>query len=277
MWRRHFHSHSMFTRPSASQKRATVRRSTAKYEKTIETFNPISIKGRLIASTFWGKRWCEHFEAMADLSNRLPRGRTYARNGSIMHLELGPGIIHALVAGSDVYEVDIRIKPLDPVRWEEIKHQCHGKISNMFDLLRGHFSKEVMEVVCDRTNGLFPRQDEIDYKCSCPDWAVLCKHVAAVFYGIGNRLDTSPELIFTLRQVDPLELMTIKAGEIGRFTDGGAVDEIVEGLLGDIFGIVLHPDTPPPPAPGGTPGAAPSPPAGVQGGTPAEGTAKFRD
>ncbi|MDR1036516.1 MAG: SWIM zinc finger family protein [Deltaproteobacteria bacterium] len=235
----------MFSRPSASQKRATVRKSTARYEKTIETFNPISIKGRLIASTFWGKRWCEHFEAMADFSNRLPRGRTYARNGSIMHLELGPGSIHALVAGSDVYEVDIRIKPLDPKRWEGIKHQCHGKISNMFDLLRGHFSQEVMEVVCDRSKGLFPRQDEIDYSCSCPDWAILCKHVAAVFYGIGNRLDTSPELIFTLRQVDPLELMTIKAEEISRFTGGDAVDEIDESLLGDIFGIVLHPDDEP--------------------------------
>jgi uncharacterized Zn finger protein len=159
-----------------------------------------------------------------------------------MHLELSPGRIHALVAGSDVYEVDIDIKPLDPARWDGIKHLCRGRISNMCDLLSGQLSSEVMEVVCDRSNGLFPRRDEINYRCSCPDWAVLCKHVAAVFYGIANRLDTSPELIFELRQVDPLELLTIKAEEIGRLVNEKDADEIEESLLGEIFGIVIHSD-----------------------------------
>ncbi|MDR3154624.1 MAG: SWIM zinc finger family protein [Deltaproteobacteria bacterium] len=245
-----------FNRPSASQKRATVRKSTARFQKTIPVFNPISIQRRHIASTFWGERWCEHFEAMADFENRLPRGRTYARNGSIIHLELGPGRIYALVAGSDVYEVNINIKPLDPLRWEEIKLQCHGKISNMVALFKGQFSKEVLEVVCDCDKGLFPRQDEITYNCSCPDWANLCKHVAAVFYGIGNRLDTDPELIFTLRQVDPLELLTIKAEELTRACRDGDYEILDESRLGEIFGIVIHTDALPQAGPGvsGLPG-----------------------
>ncbi|MDR2461419.1 MAG: SWIM zinc finger family protein, partial [Deltaproteobacteria bacterium] len=236
-YRRRFY----YPRPSASQKRATVKKSLQRFSKNIQEFAPITLQGKTIAKTFWGQSWCQHFEKMADFENRLPRGRTYARNGSLVHLELSPGGIYSLVAGSDVYEVKINIKALEPDRWEDIKNQCHGKIVTMIDLLRGQFSKEVMAVVCHPKNGLFPRPDEITYSCSCPDFADLCKHVAAVFYGIGNRLDTSPELIFHLRQVDPLELLTVKADDLSLAKDNQA-ESIDESQLSDIFGIVLDLD-----------------------------------
>ncbi|MDR0571359.1 MAG: SWIM zinc finger family protein [Rickettsiales bacterium] len=192
-----------------------------------------------MTKTFWGQSWCEHFEKMADYENRLPRGRTYARNGSIVHLELKPGKIYALVAGSDVYEVNIDIQPLNPKLWEDIKNKCSGKIKTMLALLNGQFSQEVMSVVCDPEQGLFPLQSEISYHCTCPDFAGLCKHVAAVFYGIGNRLDTNPELIFTLRQVDPMELFSVAAVEIPvekKYTI------IPEEMIEEVFGVVLVKD-----------------------------------
>jgi uncharacterized Zn finger protein len=188
-----------------------------------------------MAQTFWGKRWCEHFDGMADFANRLPRGRTYARNGSIIHLDITPGKVFALVSGGSLYEINITVAPLKKGVWNEIKKQCHGEIGTMLDLLKGQFSEEVMQVVCDPKNGLFPRKNEIQYKCSCPDWADLCKHLAAVFYGIGNRLDTSPELLFVLRQVDPIELLSVKADELAVPEEGS----MSSSELSQIFGVEL--------------------------------------
>ncbi|MDR1310008.1 MAG: SWIM zinc finger family protein, partial [Deltaproteobacteria bacterium] len=171
----------------------------ARIKRENPNIKPIVIEGRTISRTFWGKGWCDHFEGMADFDNRLPRGRTYARNGSVFHLEIGPGSIVANVAGSDVYTVKMEVDPLPLESWGAIIQKCHGRISTIIDLLKGQFSPEVMEVVCDPKNGLFPTAKEIRYNCSCPDWAHLCKHIAAIFYGIGNRLDTEPELLFLLR------------------------------------------------------------------------------
>ena len=146
-------------------------------------------------------------ESFSDFANRLPRGRTYVRNGSVCHLALGKGTIDALVCGRDLYTVAIRVKPLPSKLWADITRQCAGQIASLLDLLKGRLSDGVMAVVTDQRRGLFPQPDEITMRCSCPDWAVMCKHVAAVLFGVGARLDQAPELLFRLRGVDHEELV----------------------------------------------------------------------
>ncbi|MDR2454987.1 MAG: hypothetical protein LBE49_00110, partial [Deltaproteobacteria bacterium] len=212
-----------------------------KYARSHPNLKPVSVEGRAIASSFWGQSWCRHFEAMADFDNRLPRGRTYCRNGSILHLEVSAGAAGAVVAGSDFYDVIMNVKPLPPGRWEAIKRACQGSIATVIDLLKGRLSPDVMKVICDPQAGMFPLRDEISWKCSCPDWASLCKHVASVFYGIGHRLDSEPDLIFTLRGVDPSELIASTADSLLSVSGDGAED-VLAGDLSAIFGIEVEPE-----------------------------------
>ena len=168
---------------------------------------PIETSGRTIASTFWGKAWCENLKSYSDFESRLPRGRTYVRNGSVVDLKIEPGSIVAMVSGSDLYRIAIAIKPLPAARWKTVRSKCSGQIGSLVELLQARLSHGVMEIVTEPGSGLFPTPKEIQMDCSCPDWAEMCKHVAAVLYGVGNRLDQQPELLFKLRQVDHLELI----------------------------------------------------------------------
>jgi len=218
-----------------SERRAKATREVDKLRKNGKCIQPVEIKGRTIASSFWGKGWCEHLESFSDYENRLPRGRTYVRNGSVCHLEIKPGSIEALVSGTKIYKVNISIKPLNKKTWDSIKKKCSGQIGTMLELLQGKISKQVMTIVSDRENGLFPLPGEMKLDCSCPDWAVMCKHVAAVLYGVGARLDSQPDLLFILRGVDASELISsdIILPEAGV----AAGEAIAEEQLGDIFGI----------------------------------------
>ena len=190
-----------------AQRRAQAAREVARRIKKGEEVYPVRIEGRTIASTFWGKAWCTNLEGYSDYANRLPRGRTYVRNGSVVHLKIDKGRIEALVSGSELYEVRIDIAALPKPAWQALKEQSAGKIGSLVELLQGKLSKAVMELVTDRDRGLFPKPKEIKMRCSCPDSAGMCKHVAAVMYGVGNRLDSSPELLFVLRGVDHQELI----------------------------------------------------------------------
>ncbi|MDD4391852.1 MAG: SWIM zinc finger family protein [Desulfobacterales bacterium] len=190
-----------------AERRAKARNQMKKLCKKGKHIQPVEIEGRTIARSFWGKGWCDHLESFSDYANRLPRGRTYVRNGSVCHLEIGPGCIEAIVSGSSLYNVSISIQKLKPAIWESIQKQCAGQIGSMLELLQGKLSDQVMGVVTDRKTGLFPQPGEIQFDCSCPDWAVMCKHVAAVLYGVGSRLDSQPELLFLLRGVDAQELI----------------------------------------------------------------------
>src|SRR5712692_10117856 len=163
---------------------------------------------RHVATTFWGKAWCENLERYADFANRLPRGRTYVRNGSVLDLAIGKGKVEAYVAGSELYTVRIGITPLAKTRWRRVVNRCTGRIGSLVGLLRGELSNDVLSVLCDGKEGLFPEPREISLDCSCPDSAEVCKHVAAVLYGVGSRLDQKPELFFVLRQVDQSELIS---------------------------------------------------------------------
>ncbi len=190
-----------------AERRQRAATKVAKMKKSGRDVSPVEITGRKIASTFWGEAWCKNLEAYSDYSNRLPRGRTYVRNGSVIDLQIAAGHLRALVSGTDLYTVDIKIKPLAKKRWTEIKGHCAGQIDSLLELLQGSISKGVMEIVTRKGNGLFPSPREITLKCSCPDWATMCKHVAATLYGTGARLDQTPELLFTLRGVDPTEMV----------------------------------------------------------------------
>jgi uncharacterized Zn finger protein len=202
------------------------------------TVSPVIIEGRTIAKTFWGRSWCENLERYSDYGNRLPRGRTYVRNGSVVDLEIARGEIVARVSGTDVYTVRINIAPVPPAAWKSLRKDCADSIDSVVELLQGRVSKGVMERVCQPGKGLFPAPKEIKLSCSCPDWADMCKHVAAALYGVGARLDASPELLFTLRGVDHTE-MVARAGEVGGLAKKPASAKriLAGGDLGAIFGL----------------------------------------
>jgi uncharacterized Zn finger protein len=188
-------------------RRAAAAREMEKLRKEGHAVSPVRIQGRTIAHTFWGKAWCENLERYSDYANRLPRGRTYARNGSIVDLQIAAGEVQARVSGSSLYTVTVRVTAVAKARWRDICGDCAGAVSSLVELLQGRLSDGVMERLCRQKTGLFPTPAEIGFSCSCPDWASMCKHVAAVLYGVGARLDQKPELLFTLRQVDSAELI----------------------------------------------------------------------
>ena len=202
---------------------------------------PIELVNRKIAATFWGKSWCEHIEFFSDYENRLPRGRTYVRNGSVCHLLIKKGKLSAIVAGSSLYNIEIDIQPLPIEKWLEIKKKCSGQIGSILELLSGQLSDSVMNVVCHREQGLFPLPGEIKVSCSCPDWATMCKHVAAVLYGVASRLDHSPGQIFLLRGVNHEELIDISS-TISKAIEKGMPtrNRIAESSLEDVFGIEIE-------------------------------------
>jgi uncharacterized Zn finger protein len=224
---------------SAAERRRRVAREVARRRKKGLAVDPVSIEGRAIARTFWGKAWCEHLEGYSDFANRLPRGRTYVRNGSVLHLGVAPGRIEALVQGSELYDVTVTVAPLSRPRWRKVVNACAGQIDSLVELLRGQLSRGVMQVVTDRDKGLFPAPAHIRMECSCPDSALMCKHIAAVLYGIGARLDGRPELLFTLRKVDHLELLS--AGTNAPSPVGRSDARIIaQNDLERVFGIEIE-------------------------------------
>jgi uncharacterized Zn finger protein len=194
-----------YVRVAARRQQAAHRLS--KLRKKGSEVSPVQIEGRKIAVTFWGKAWCENLERYSDFENRLPRGRTYLRNGSVIDLQVAAGTVTALVSGSDVYDVGVDVAVVTKARWRAICRDCTGAIDSVIELLQGRLSTSVMARICEPTTGLFPAAKEISFRCSCPDWAWMCKHVAAVLYGIGARLDERPELLFLLRSVDQQDLI----------------------------------------------------------------------
>jgi uncharacterized Zn finger protein len=215
----------------------------AKLKKKGHTIEPVSIAGRAIATTFWGKAWCSHLESLSDFQNRLPRGRTYVRRGAVIHLALESGRILAKVQGTSLYDIVIGVVKLQPKRWSNVVAECTGSIDSLVELLRGKLSESVMRTVTNGRTGLFPAVSEITMSCSCPDWAGLCKHLAAVLYGVGARLDARPELLFTLRGVDPSELVAERAASaISEANADGKRSRrvLASSALSDVFGIELE-------------------------------------
>ncbi len=201
------------------------------------TLRPVVIQGRTIARSTWGRAWCGHIESFHDFENRLPRGRTYVRRGAVIDLEIRRGRIDARVVGNQIYRASVVIAPCTRARWRDLVKRCTGSISSMVELLEGHFSDAIMGRMTGVSDGLFPDLAQVQLTCSCPDWAELCKHLAAVLYGVGSRLDDEPELLFTLRGVDPQDLVDVDAAEAAPTRASGG-SELV-GDLSEIFGIEI--------------------------------------
>ena len=221
-----------------AERRRNALREMEKRKKQGHSVSPVVIEGRTIVKTFWGKSWCENLERYSDYANRLPRGRSYVRNGSVVDLQINPGSITAFVCGSELYKVELKITPVTKAHWKSICEDCSGAIDSLVELLQGRFSKGVMERICRQSQGLFPSPSEIKLACSCPDWAGMCKHVAAVLYGIGARFDDQPELLFRLREVDEKDLIAKAGSAMPLTTRGPAAAKVLGGEdLSDIFGL----------------------------------------
>ena len=195
---------------------ATVRKDSAKGNQ----LEPVIIEGRTIATSWWGRAWCENLERYADYNSRLSRGKRYVRTGSVLDLKISKGKILARVQGSrrTPYKVEIRISPLAEETCQSIIRQCGQRLENLETLLAGDFPQDLKNLF-QGSSGLFPTPREISFQCSCPDWALMCKHVAAALYGVGARLDENPLLFFELRGID-----------VGRFIDV-ALENRVEAML----------------------------------------------
>ena len=227
---------------SVGARRAQAARELATLKKKGRQMSPVVIEGRTIAETFWGEAWCDNLERYSDFANRLPRGRSYVRHGSVVDLQVAPGSVTALVSGSTMYDVKVTVEPVPRSHWSAICKDCSGAIDSLVELLQGRFSKGVMTRLCEEKTGLFPSPKEIIFTCSCPDWASMCKHVAAVLYGIGARLDHQPELLFTLRKVDQQDLLARAGSDLSKTRKGPAGAKVLESDdLSGMFGIEMAP------------------------------------
>ena len=223
-----------------AKRRANATKEIDKLRKKGMNIEPIAVHGRKISSTFWGQAWCSHLEKFSDYENRLPRGRTYVRNGSVCHLAISRGKVEAIVSGSTLYRINITVSPLSTRKWDDIRQRCAGQIGSMLELLQGRFSDNVMGIVTDKNKGLFPKPGEIRLVCDCPDWAEMCKHIAAVLYGVGARLDQQPELLFLLRNVDREALISQELELQSATSAKGKRRRLAESDLSDVFGVDME-------------------------------------
>jgi uncharacterized Zn finger protein len=223
-----------------AQRRWNALKEIEKLKKKGRVVSPVVIEGRKIAKSFWGKAWCDNLECYSDYENRLPRGRTYVNNGSVIDLQIERGKVEALVSGSEIYEVKVDIAVAASARWKAICADCAGSVGSIVELLQGKLSKNVMERVCREADGLFPTPKEIKMSCSCPDWAGMCKHVAATLYGVGARLDRDPDVLFTLRGVNRSEL--ISTGADFSITEAAASSErvLASDDIAALFGLEIE-------------------------------------
>lgn len=229
----------------ASELKASVQRELTRRRLAGEPLVALAAPAgsRKLVRSFWGRAWCHHLEQYSDYETRLPRGRSYLRQGQVFDLAVAAGQITATVAGSRLYQVAVRIDPLAPETWSEIKSVCVGQVASLLDLWSGKLGDAVLEAISDPEGGLFPHPEEIRFTCDCPDYADLCKHAAAVLYGVAVRFDQEPELFFTLRSLDPSELIASRESALSAL---GATDEALAGEdLSALFGINLQGDPKP--------------------------------
>ena len=223
-----------------AERRRKAGKALARARKKGEPLSPVVLAGHAIAKTFWGQSWCRNLERYSDFSNRLPRGRSYVRNGAVLDLQIAAGEVAARVSGTRLYTVKIKVSPVPRAHWSALCKHCAGGIDSLVELLQGRFAKGVMERICREGTGLFPSPKEIRFECSCPDWASMCKHVAATLYGVGARLDAKPELLFQLRKVHEKDLIASAGKALPMPGKAPAAGKVLDAeRLGEIFGIEM--------------------------------------
>ena len=226
-----------------AKKRADAGKALAKLKKKNPDIHPVVIEGTKIAKTWWGAAWNKNLESYADYSNRIGRGRSYVRNGMVLDLQIEAEKVTAIVAGSgrSQYTVKISINALPKAVWQKVTQICGRSIASIDQLVQGKFPKELESLFTQKGEGLFPSPKEIKFDCSCPDWAYMCKHVAAVLYGIGARFDEDPTLFFKLRNIE-IEALIKKSVEEkmeNMLKNSGQKTRRVmtDADIGDLFGI----------------------------------------
>ncbi len=231
---------------SVAEKRAKAAKKLKQLKKKNPAIKPIIIAGGTIAKTWWGKSWNLNLERYADYSNRIGRGRSYVRHGAVLDLQISSGQVESLVQGtrSKPYTVIINIKGINKKIWQNMKAACAGKLDSLPELLAGKFPKALGEIFTAQGQGLFPSPEEIEFNCSCPDWAYMCKHVAATLYGIGARLDDAPSLFFKLRKVNMDDLIqqtiTDQSYKLLKKAEKTSARMIAESDLSGMFGIDME-------------------------------------
>lgn len=228
-----------------AKRKAKAQRKLDQLRKKHPDIQPVVVEGRTLARTWWGKAWNRNLERYADYANRIGRGRSYVRHGSVLDLQIGGGQVNALVQGNqrNPYDVTIRIKRIAKADWKQITAACEGRLASLPELLEGRFPEALMDLFMAKGTGLFPSPEEINFECSCPDWAYMCKHVAATLYGIGTRLDRDPGLFFVLRQVKVEDLIAqavrSQSERLLRQAKKRSSRVIDDGDLAEVFGIDL--------------------------------------
>jgi len=231
---------------SVAEKKASATKKRNMLKKKDPSIQPVIVQGRTLAKTWWGKAWNDNLTKYADFENRVGRGRSYLRHGAVLDLKIKEGEVAALVQGGDYepYEIQIAIQKISKSTWKDIKSSCVGKIESLQELLHGKFPKDLADIFTSKNSGLFPAPKAINFSCSCPDWASMCKHVAAVLYGIGTRFDDDPMLFFKLRGVDGNELVaqavkenTNQLLERAKNKSKRVIDDID---ISDVFGIDME-------------------------------------
>lgn len=240
---------------TVAEKRARAERKIKQLRKKKPDIRPVILKGQSLAITWWGKAWNRNLERYADYTNRIGRGRSYVRHMAVVDLKIMPGRVDALVQGTRgaPYKVRIKIAKIEQKNWRAIKKKCLAELSSLPDLLAGKFPNNLQNVFMVQGQGLFPTPAEISFDCSCPDWADMCKHVAATLYGVGARLDEDPALFFTLRKADMEELVNAavqdKTDAILRKTKTPAGNRVIaDEELSGLFGLDIDISMPKPAA-----------------------------
>ena len=228
---------------SIAEKKAKAEKALKKLKKKNPDLEPVIIEGRTLAKSWWGKAWNLNLESYADYSNRINRGKSYVKSNAVLDLKVSKGRVAAKVQGSRAkpYDTEVRIDTLDSTKWRKILELCNHRIDTLEQLIEGRFPKELEILFKDKRYSMFPSPKEIHFNCSCPDYAIMCKHVAAVLYGIGARLDQNPLLFFELRDIDGRELirksMEQKIESMLKNTGRKSKREITAEDIPNIFGL----------------------------------------
>jgi len=171
--------------------------------------NGIKAQGKRFGQTWWASKWLAALERLVDTA-RLARGRSYARSGQVLNIDISPGRVDARVQGSQVrpYRVKIEIRPLSDAEWEKVADAMAAQAIFAAKLLAGEMPQDIEEAFAQAGVGLFPtKKGDLTTECSCPDWSNPCKHIAAVYYLLGEQFDADPFLIFQLRGRSKDEIM----------------------------------------------------------------------
>ena len=184
-----------------------------------------------IGETWWSKRWIGVLESF-DMGARLGRGRSYARRGQVISIDVQKGVVLSKVQGtrSKPYDIKIQLKPISEDDWEKVTDEMASKAIFAAKLLSSQMPTNIEDAFSKVKISLFPENEEdLKTDCSCPDWANPCKHIAAVYYLLAERFDEDPFLIFMLRGKTKEEIVdALRKRRVSSVLEGGGKKDVWE-------------------------------------------------